>query len=385
MRRIYDRELVARSLTGLAATLSIVVVVFLAEQLTTLVETLVENRMSLGELPWVLALTAPEIVVTAAPLAVLIGVYRALIDARDASETVALAGAGVGPGGLVGGLLGLGAVLAVAVVLVAGFLDPVSRAVRDKLFLEARRELVVAAIRDGLEPDRFRSLDGYTFVSPGLSDASRHRLLIFLPREGDRERIVATDHYDLAREGDGNRYRLRLKDVVVSDVGLVAPSAVAAGTATPDRGSSFRLGSLTRDVDLDELLRDPRLVDRAEYRALPELLGAAGAAEGPRREFRTRATEILARSTLSLAAVFVATIAVSFAAGNLRFVTLPAAGAVLVTLDLGLVRVARSLQDLPSSAYFAIVAASVIVLLAGLAIAAAVRYPGVVAPRRGRA
>ena len=372
MWRTWDLDLVRRSLGGLAATLSVIVVVFLAEQLSTLIETLVENRIAFAELPWVLALTAPEIIVTAMPLAVLIGVYRALLDARDASETVAMAGAGVGPWRLLGGLVGMAAVGSLVVILVAGFVDPLSRGIRDRLFLEAGRALVVAAIREGLEPGRFYSLNGYSFVSP-VAGPNGRRLVIFFPRRDGEERIVATDDYVLD-EVDGNVFRLKLRNVVVSDVSVEAEKASV-------RSSGFRVGSLVHEVDLDEALREQPLEDRPEYRAMTELL----ASDDPRHRFRTRATEILARSLLVIGAVFAATIAVSFAAGPWRFVALPAAGAVVVVLDLLLVRVARILRAWPAGPYFSTMAAVVAVMLVLLALAAAARHSGLVAPRRGRA
>lgn len=386
MGRTYAFHLIGRSLSGIAVTLSIILVVFLAEQLTTLVETLVEQRISFLELPWALTLTAPEIVITAMPLAVLIGIYRALLDARDSGETVALAGAGVGPWGLFGSLVAMGVVLVAVVIAVAGFVDPLARTTRDRMFLEAGHALVVAAVRDGLEPDQFRSLNGYTFVALPSPNAMDHRLLLFFPRSGDSERIVSTNSYDLVDAGDGTHFKLKLQDVVVADVGLTAPRGAAAPTVDDGAagGSSFRLGTLTQSVDLDDALRDPTLEDDPQYRMLPALLTGAGSAtdEGG---LRIRALEILGRSGLTVAAVFLAAIAVSYASGLLRFFVLPAAGASLVAIDIALVRAVRGLDALPLWASLAAALAIGLAVVTALAVAAALRYPGVVAPRGGRA
>ena len=377
MARTWGLLLIRRSLGSLAATLALVFVVFLAERMTGFVEMLVARGAPIGDLPWVLLLTAPEIVVTAMPIAVLIGVHRALKDARDGGETVAMAGAGVGPWGLLSALLGVGVVMVALVVAIAGFVDPLSRAARDGLFLEAAHRMAVDAIRDGLPSNRIETLGGYTFVSPHVGAAGRP-LLVFLPPVAGIDRIVSAGSYELVAIEESHRFHLQLHDVVVSD--LAPPTGQGKPAAV---GSGYRLGSLARDVDLDEPLRDPVLADQPQYRDLVALIRAGASAAGA--DLARRAAEILARSWLAVAAVLVAAIAVSFSNGRRRFFALPIAGAVMVVLDIALVRAVRAFGGVSPLSDLGHAAAAVAVLLIGLAAVLKWRWSAVVAPPGGRA
>lgn len=375
MARTWGFLLIRRSLGSLTATLALVFVVFLAERMTGFVEMLSDRGAPLTDLPLVLLLTAPEIVATAMPIAVLIGVYRALKEARDGGETVAMAGAGVGPWGLTASLVGLGVALMIAVVAIAGFLDPFSRATRDRLFLEAAHHMAVTAIRDGLPADRIQTLAGYTFVSPGHGAAGDRPLLVFLPRDGDTERVVSAARYELVEIPGTNRFHLRLHEVVVADLAL--------GASETAPGSGHRLGALARDIDLDEPLRAPVLADQPEYGNLVALVGAG--MEKAKTAYARRAAEILARAWLAVAAVLMAAIAVSFADGRRRHFTLPVAGAVMVVADIGLVRLVRGFGGVSPLSDLAHAGAAVAAVLVVLAVLVQVRHAAVVAPRGGRA
>lgn len=381
MARTYGLHLVRRGLGALTATFGLVLVVFLAERLTGFVEMAIQRQAPLFDLPWVLALTAPEIVVTAMPIALLIGVYRALADARDGGETVVLAGAGVGPWGLTASLLGLGLAASVVVVIVAGFVDPIARAVRDRLFLEAAHQMVVSSIRDGLQHDRIESFGGHTFLSPSFGAPDGRHLLLFLRREGDTDRVVAATGYDLTEIEGTRRYRLRLHDVTVTDLTVTPPAATAAAGSVLG-GSGYRLGTLAREIDLDEPLRDPVLADMPQYRTLASLIAAT--VDPSRTAYGLRAAELLTRAWLSVAAVLVAAIAVSFSDGPGRFVALPVAGAGLVVADIALVRVVRGFDAASPLADAGHGAVAIVLLLAGLAVVSTWRYPAMVAPSGGR-
>jgi lipopolysaccharide export LptBFGC system permease protein LptF len=382
MVRTYGLYLIRRCLGALGATLGLVLVVFLAERLTTLVETLIKRNAPLSDLPLVLTLTAPEILITAMPLALLIGIYRALMDARDGGETVVLAGAGVGPWGLLRSLIGFGLVAALLVVFVAGWVDPLARATRDKLFLSAAREMVIDAVRNGLKRDEVETLNGYTFVSPSWKSGDAHRLLVFLPREQGIERIVAATDYDLTEIDGQRRYHLELRDVTVSDLATTVPKSETS-EETIAGGSGFRLGTVKRDIDLDKALREPILPDQPEYHDLVDLIRTA-AKSITEKSPGLRAAEIVTRAWLSVAAVLMAAFAVSFADGRRRFFALPAAGAAMVVIDLALVRMVRGFGVTSVSGGFVQGGVAVSLLLAVLAAAVVWRYPAVVAPRGGR-
>lgn len=378
MARTYGFHLIGRSLGALVATLGLVLVVFLAERMTGFVEMLIERHASLAELPWILALTAPEIVITAMPIAVLIGVYRGLTEARDGGETVALAGAGVGPWGLMAAPIGLGAAAMAFVVVVAGFVDPIARATRDALFLEAAHRMVIEAVRDGLPRDRVQTQDGYTFVSPNWGAKGDRHLLVFMPRDGDLERIVSATNYDLTEIEGTHRYVLRLRDVAVADLRLTPPTD--GDGPRKIGGSGYRLGALSRDIDLDQPLKPPVLSDSPQYRTLGALV-ATGAASA----FGLRAAEIVTRAGLSLAAVLAAAIAASFADGRRRFFALPLAGAAMVVFDIALVRVVRGLAGAAARTDLLFGGLALAALLGVLALAVILRYSAVVAARGGRA
>lgn len=383
MARTYGLHLIRRSLGALAATLALVLVVFLAERLTTLVEMLIKRNAPLGDLPLVLGLTAPEILITAMPLALLIGIYRALLESRDGGETVALAGAGVGPWGLMSALLGLGAVAFALVVFVAGWVDPLARTMREKLFLDAAREVVLDAVRNGLARDRVESLNGYTFVSPSGGNGAERRLLVFAPRARGVEQIVTATDYELTEVESERRYHLRLRDVTVSDIALHVPVGDAADKSRAG-GSGFRLGTVTRDVDLDKALREPVLDDQPEYGNLATLIKAS-ANDAAKKGHGLRAAEILTRAWLTIAAVLMAAIAVSFAEGRRRFFVLPIAGAAMIVFDLALVRMVRGFGAATTESGLVHGGVAVAILLAVLVGALVWRYPGVVAPTGGRA
>lgn len=379
MLRTFGRHLVRRSLGSIAATLALVMVVFLAERMTGFVEMLIERRAPLGNLPLVLALTAPEIIVTAMPIAVLIGAHRALMEARDGGETVVMAGAGVGPFRMISSLFALGAVAVFAAIVAAGFLDPMGRAARDRLFLEAAHRMAMDAVEHGLPSDRIETLRGHTFVSPAWGAAGRRPLLVFPPREGDGERIVAAANYDLRPIEGTRRFALRLDDVSVMDLQL--PPAGTTPQARSIGGSGYRLGTVTREIDLDEPLRDPVLADQPQYRTLVARVTATG---GGRSDNGLREAEIVARACLSLIAVLTAAIAASFADGRRRFFALPAAGAAMVVFDTGLVRVVRAFQTASADDNLMIGAATVGTLAVVLAVVVLLRQGALVAPRGGR-
>ena len=382
MARTYGLHLIRRSLGSLAATLGLILVVFLAERLTGFVELLIERNASLSGLPWILTLTAPEIVISAMPIAVLIGVHRALAEAREGGETVVLAGAGVGPWGLISALLGLGVAAFAFVVVVAGFVDPLARAARDRLFLEAAHRMAVDSVENGLARDKVRSLKGHAFVSPSGGGEHR-RLMVVVPRDAEVERVVTAGDYKLEFDPATGRHHLVLADVVVSDLALKPPAdGGVAGTVAA--GSSYRLGTLARDVDLDEVLRRPSLPDQAQYHSLRSLI--ATAREAAKTAYGLKAVEIVTRAALAVAAVLLAAIGVSFADGRLRHVALPAAGAAMVVIDLGLVRVVRALGGGASPLVDLLQAGlAIAVLLAVLGYGLKLRYPAVVAAPGGRA
>lgn len=381
MARTYGLHLVRRSLGSLTAALGLVLVVFLAERMTGFVEMLIERQASLGKLPLILALTAPEIVITAMPIAVLIGAFRALTEARDGGETVVLAGAGVGPWGMVSSLLGLGFAALAFVVVVAGWVDPMARAARDRLFLDAAHEMVVASVRQGLAVDRVETQNGYAFVSPSFGAGRERRILVFFPPEDGVERIVAARNYDLDEIGDTRQFKLRLHDVAVTDL-LLSPGGETGENGTVAGGSGYRLGTLNRDIDLDKPLREPVLADSAQYRTLTSLIRAG--VDAAKRSYGLRAAEILTRAWLTVVAVLAAAIAASFADGRRRFVVLPIAGTVMVVFDIVLVRVVRGLGAATPLGDTATGAAAVALLLAVLAVALRARYSAVVAPTGGR-
>lgn len=385
MARTYGHHLIRRSLGGMAATLGLVLVVFLAERLTTLVEMLIQRHAPLSDLPWVLTLTAPEILITAMPLALLVGAYRALLEARDGGETVVLACAGVGPLGMMASLLGLGAAAFAVVVLAAGWVDPIARATRDLLYLEAGRQMLVDAVHHGLARDDVRTLNGYTVVSPGWGNPGARRLLVFLPRDGGSERIVSATDYELTESEGARRYHLRLRDVAVADLALTAP----AGTTTDEgkaSGSGYRVGTLSRDIDLDDALREPKLPDQLQYRTLGTLIGSPPRGIGAMVDAGAglRAAEILTRAWLTFAAVLMAAIGVSFADGRRRFVALPAVAAAMVVIDLAVVRAVRGFDATSAADGLIHGALAVAILLTLLGLALVWRYPRVVAPSGGR-
>jgi lipopolysaccharide export LptBFGC system permease protein LptF len=370
----------------MAATLGLVLVVFLAERLTTLLEMLIQRHAPLSDLPWVLTLTAPEILISAMPLALLVGAYRALLEARDGGETVVMACAGVGPAGMMASLMNLGAIAFAVVIFVAGWVDPIARAARDLLYLEAGRQMLVDVVHQGLAPDDIRSLNGYTVVSPGRGDAGGRRLLVFLPREGGNEQIVAATDYELTELEGARRYHLRLRDVTVAELPLAAPPGTT-GEGTESTGSGYRLGTLSRDVDLDDALRDPKLPDLPQYRTLGSLIDAAKKALDPvtDKTYGLRAAEIVTRACLTFAAVLMAAIGVSFADGRRRYVALPAVAAAMVAIDLVVVRMVRGFDAASASGGLVQGALATVVLLTVLGIGLTWRYPRVVAPAGGRA
>lgn len=386
MARTYGLHLIRRSLGGMAATLGLVLVVFLAERLTTLVEMLIQRHAPLSDLPLVLALTAPEIFITAMPLALLIGVYRAMVEARDGGEIVAMAGAGVGPWRLMSALLGFGVVSLMVVIVVAGWVDPLARAARDRLYLEAARRMVLDSVGNGLPRDEIRTVEGYTVLSPSWASGGARRLLVFLPRDPGGERIVAATDYGLTEVEPLRRYHLILYDVTVADLPLRPPAAGVGGGPVPS-GSGWRLGTLSRDIDLESALREPALADLPQYGTLVSLIRRAtsAATSVPDASWGLRAAEIVTRAWLTVAAVLMATIGMSYAEGRRRFVALPVAGAAMVVVDLGLVRMVRSFDPASMADGFVHGFVAVAVLLGVLGAALVWRYPRVVAPAGGRA
>jgi lipopolysaccharide export system permease protein len=180
------RSLFLRVLAKVLIVLVTIEVVFLAEELTGILEQVLGNGGDVMSAVFILLLSSPEIFDFALALACVIGGYFAFVAAREEREMVALSAAGVSSVlplkvALVLGLCAFGASLAVS-----GFVNPLAKNATRTVIFTLKSDLLFRRITEPSEGTLIETIRGKTFAA--LSDTSvsppHESLFVHQPGEG---------------------------------------------------------------------------------------------------------------------------------------------------------------------------------------------------------
>lgn len=338
-----SRLLGKRTLRTVLGLLVLIEAIFMAESFTTLMETVVRNGGSVWDLALLLSLKTPEVIDFALPLALLIGIYFAIIGAREDNELIVCAGFGVSWTAIPRFALLLGLVGFFASVLVAGYLTPAAKYTQRIAthYLESKR--IIAEITDPSPKNTIRQIDGRTIIAtpPDTETAERGNLLIFEPDRGDGWRVSQADDWTV-QEGEDGAYVIVLK----SFRDYAGRSADQADETAGDTDGSLRrqlqmmrmtVNNLSLDFELEGLIK---AVDLARSDSERVLIGAAVL----RQMFVTqpdaapldrRFGEMIGRALLCPFAALMAVAAAAFSGKAWgRFLALPGAVILVMSADI---------------------------------------------------
>ncbi len=394
-RFLFDLGL--RCLAATAFALCIFVAVFLAEVASGTIENVIHSGMPISALPRIMLLTAPEIVILAAPLALLLGSMRTFATARQNSELLGLVSFGIGPARVIGAMAVFALLFQLVVLVVAGFVDPLSRLARETMFQNANQSHLLEVMRNGLAVGQTRTIRNVTIIAPLAEPGSRTRLFIAERRENGVERVVTADRYEIIGPDRQERYLARLYDVDALEVARADPSRTATersdqagevGTQEktethPEPFDVRRIGASTADqlIDFRTITGAAALFRQPAYRTLYDLLADSAAGPDQRRMAHAHAVKTIARSALCMVAMFAALLAVSFASRRGQLLIAPVACVIMISID----TISIGLIDKAAESFVTLYVASAVwisVLLCASAGLAASRFAGLVMPGR---
>ncbi len=320
------RLLLGRTMWLLFGLLLLIEAIFIAESFTTLMAIVVSNGGRVWDILLLLALKSPEIVDFALPLAILIGLYFALTGARDDSELVVYAAAGVSWWRIPQFAIGVGSVGMVVSVTFAGFITPSANYAQRLAIHVLETKRVVQEITAPAPQNARREIKDRTIIATPPRDGSslRGNLFIFETSEENGWRVSQAKDWDVdGPAGDGS-YSVRLnsfRDYVghAGDRGADAgndPLAVQLGT------TRMQVSNLKLDFRLEELVR---AIDRNRRDHEKVLLNIFDLPSEALKSVDPRFGEILGRALICLLAAGVAVAMATWSGSRLgRYLALPA-------------------------------------------------------------
>ena len=380
------RLLAGRTLWLLVGLLVLIEAIFIAESFTTLMAIVVSNGGSVWDILLLLLLKTPEIVDFALPLAILIGLYFAIKTARDESELVVYAAAGVSWWRIPQFALGVGLAGMLISILFAGYITPTANYAQRLTihFLETRR--VVQEITSPSPQNTIRRIKDRMIIAtpPTDKNSQRGNLFVFETVDDDGWRVSQARDWEVDGPEEDGSYSIQLnsfRDYIGQTEKPAVESPPNKPTLQLDK-ARLQVNNLALDFRIEELVRAIDRGRRPHERMLHAPNGANTAFTGV---INRRLGEVLGRAIVCLLA---AGAAVAMAAWSARrvghYLSLPLGVVIVMGGDI----IARTLLgDLGHGAatgfiYYAIGA---------LAVAAAVPliYPTLrreylIAPVRGR-
>ncbi|MDF1856026.1 LptF/LptG family permease [Pseudooceanicola sp.] len=168
--RPYLRLVLGPTLTVTLSILALVEIVFLAEEFTGLLETIVSTGGSAFDLIRLLSWKIPEILDLALPIAILVGVHTAVGRSRRDGELVVLSAAGAPSWGLVSGFLLVGLLGACLSFAISGFIAPASSFAQRLALHEMTVSHIAEQISAPGESGTTLVTNGTDFVATGTPD-----------------------------------------------------------------------------------------------------------------------------------------------------------------------------------------------------------------------
>ncbi|GGF05815.1 LptF/LptG family permease [Stappia taiwanensis] len=378
---VASRALMARILAKVVIVVATIEVVFLAEKLTGILEEVLGNGGGIVAALSILVLTSPEIFDFALALACVIGVYFALVAAREERELVALSAAGVSWSLALKVVLVVGVLAFGASLLVSGFLNPLAASTNRAVVFNLTSDLLFRRITEPSEGTLIETIRGKTFAA--LSDSSvsppHESLFVHQPGEDGAWRVTQAEDWKLIGPDAQGNYNLGLGRVNAYDFKRIDESGSGA-VSSSGRGPNLRalaepdiadvpmlplvrVENVEVPVSLRNILRYAARSEVAEEWTFAEALWAQGASDTA-REAREIAAERYGRALAALVAPVMALVACVLAQGGLsNFFVMPAACAALLAFDLVL---RSALADLAGKGAWTMVGGGVAMAVAAL-------------------
>ncbi|MFD1702319.1 LptF/LptG family permease [Methylopila henanensis] len=288
---LLERYVIGLTLKPMLIALTVVLLGLLMERVLRIVDVL---AVAGAPVILVFALSAnliPHYLGFAAPAAFALGVFSAFSRMSNGAELESMIATGVSVWRLVKPLVGLGVLLALANLVVMGFLDPYSR----YAYREILNQSVTYAWRAHAPAATFISVrDGLTVTADEVDNTGRRLKGVFIEdRANGRETLTTAAGGTLEVTPDGKQLQLRLHK------GFVLRNAEVGG-----RPSSARFNELVFDKKfaLEAPPFRPRGSDEREL-SMTELWSEMGAA-APVQPYRELSAEFHARIVRSLAMIF---------------------------------------------------------------------------------
>ncbi|MHA6297938.1 LptF/LptG family permease [Devosia sp. CAU 1758] len=187
----YQRQLMLASAWSTLVILGCVEWVFLSELLIShILPRVLEVNAGWAQMAQLVVYSVPDGVAVALPLALSIGVYIVLLRRREAGEFIAMAGIGVGYHALIRFSLLIGALGAIASVVVSGHIAPLASYAAATSYDHARFE---ALRRGNLPAGQFYPVDDLVvFAAEGRFGGEAGGVFVHQELEGERYRVITS-------------------------------------------------------------------------------------------------------------------------------------------------------------------------------------------------
>lgn len=314
-----SRLLAGRTLWLLIGLIALIEAIFLAESFTTLMEIVVSNGGSVFDTGLLLILKSPQIVDFALPLVLLIGLYFAIIAAREDNEFIVCAAAGVPWTQIPGFAIKVGLAGFVVSVIFAGYLTPMANYLQrlEIRALESRRAL--AEITEPAPKSSLRRIQDRTVIAtpPTSPDAERGTLFIFEPDNGAGWRVSQAEDWTVVGPASDGGYSILLKSF--RDYAGVSGSEGAAEPRDDDplrtqlQRTRMTVKSLALDFRIESVVSAIDETRRAHEQVLVSWADVAGPGTPGNPVIDRRLGEVLARGLLCLFAALAAVAAAAWA------------------------------------------------------------------------
>lgn len=340
LRHGFLRRIVGHAFAQMIFFALLIEAVFLAEKFSAIFDEGIEKHAPTGDILLLLLMSSPEIFDVALAVAVLIGVYRALLKAREDRELLVMAGAGMGISQLIGLLLVVAFLAQGASLFVSGTLGPKAQFTQRVILFDAEYH----ALREGGSTGQFYDFPNHVVFVGRKLDNNEARPLFIKQSIGNTDRIITADKATLDGPDAAGKMSLQLRDFLAYDFETDAaqngsgPQATCPGCPSLPAGApsvSMRIRNFTQQFPLDQLLNfTPRGRDNAGEWTLLELLGVVPPPAPPGTDETKSLGERFARSLLCLLAPLLAGIAIAFTTRATQNLMLPLACAVLLGLNI---------------------------------------------------
>jgi len=285
------RLLGPRSFWLLGGILALIEAIYIAEHFSSIMEFIVSNGGGLVDTLLLAFLRTPEVIDFALPIAILISVYFAILNARDSNELVVCASAGVPWTRIPRFAFFVGVIGLMISLLFSTMLTPLANKA-GRIYaqtLEARtikREITEPGAKHSV-----RQFEGNAFIATPSPDnqVERGRMFVFQPDKGDGWRASHAQDWTVLGPREDGSYALKL--LRFRDFEGRTPSQENARESEPNQlkqtiqnanwnvenlALAFRLDNLTKPIDLtsrphEKLLFVSTLRALWNYSEAPEL------------------------------------------------------------------------------------------------------------------